>query len=439
MFSASSRLHPRTSSAPPPATAPHRAGSPPERPLLSKPVLWALLLLQILLLTTRLRAIAAITLALSLILLFIFHRQRHASPRLRLSLSRGGQLLIALTLGLGLAAINTGNNMLYLLLGTLLSLILTSGVLSAQMLRGLSVTRQQPAEVHAGQPFLTSLWVHNRKPRVPSFSIQVEDQISGIAQSKKCYFLKVPAQNTQRAHYRARIDRRGLYHYQRLRVGTRFPFSFFMKYRYIEASSELLVLPQISAQPALSLPAAQPFGVRTRARVGQSQEFHALRAWREGEDVRAVHWARSAREGRLLLREYEEEARHRVVLVLNPGIPPTVDPQDERLDALVNLTASLLQQLFERRYEAALLLGDRPLTVGQDATRLREAMRQLARFAFEPWHGEPATVPPFEPHTSHLLLSHSDSAAAYAGRPFLLRLTQHDAASAAPNTPEEPA
>ena len=52
-------------------------------------------------------------------------RRRLRPPR-RLSFTREGKIIVILSVGVGFAAINTGNNLLYLLLGWLLSFIVAS-------------------------------------------------------------------------------------------------------------------------------------------------------------------------------------------------------------------------------------------------------------------------------------------------------------------------
>ena len=61
-------------------------------------------------------------------------RRRLRPPR-RLQFTREGRIIVLLSVGVGFAAINTGNNLLYLLLGWLLSFIIASGILSEQTLR----------------------------------------------------------------------------------------------------------------------------------------------------------------------------------------------------------------------------------------------------------------------------------------------------------------
>jgi uncharacterized protein (DUF58 family) len=55
-------------------------------------------------------------------------RRRRAKRKFRLT--REGRVFLFVTIGVGFAAVNTANNLLYLVLGLLLSLLLVSGVLS---------------------------------------------------------------------------------------------------------------------------------------------------------------------------------------------------------------------------------------------------------------------------------------------------------------------
>ena len=52
-------------------------------------------------------------------------------PPRTMTITRVGRTYLVITMGVGLGALNTGNNLLYLVLGFLLSLIIASGVLSS--------------------------------------------------------------------------------------------------------------------------------------------------------------------------------------------------------------------------------------------------------------------------------------------------------------------
>ena len=136
---------------------------------------------------------------------------RRLRPPRRLSFTREGRLIVILSVGVGFAAINTGNNLLYLLLGWLLSFIIASGILSEMTLKRLSVERRPPPRLFAAEPFLMEVVIKNAKTNRASFSIEVEDLIGKTPIDKRCYFLKIPAGKTQRTSYRHTYARRGLY------------------------------------------------------------------------------------------------------------------------------------------------------------------------------------------------------------------------------------
>ena len=66
-------------------------------------------------------------------------------PRRTIWPTRDGWWCLLVVIGIGVAAINTGNNLLYLLVSLLLSLIVVSGVLSEQSMRGLRLEADVPA------------------------------------------------------------------------------------------------------------------------------------------------------------------------------------------------------------------------------------------------------------------------------------------------------
>ena len=84
-----------------------------------------------------------------------------------------------LTLGVGIAALNTGNNLLYMVLAMMLSLIVVSGILSEQSVKKIALSRALPRTIHAEAPFWVELRVTNLKKFFPSFSLMIEDVADG--------------------------------------------------------------------------------------------------------------------------------------------------------------------------------------------------------------------------------------------------------------------
>src|ERR1700704_3747249 len=87
--------------------------------------------------------------------------------------TRAGLVYIGITVVIGIAAINTGNNLLYIVVAALLSAILISGIASALVLRHLELDVHLPEHVFAGRPLLSRLLLRNVSGWMPSFSIRV--------------------------------------------------------------------------------------------------------------------------------------------------------------------------------------------------------------------------------------------------------------------------
>ena len=103
--------------------------------------------------------------------------RRVAFERLRETLdyevTKVGVVYVLVTLVIGIAALNTANNLLYLVVAAMLAAILVSGVVSALVLRGLELEVRLPEHVFAGQPVVGRIVLRNPRRFLPSFSIRV--------------------------------------------------------------------------------------------------------------------------------------------------------------------------------------------------------------------------------------------------------------------------
>jgi uncharacterized protein (DUF58 family) len=299
-------------------------------------------------------------------------------PPRRLRLTREGRYFIAITVGIGLAAINTGNNLLYLVLGWMLSLIIASGMLSDVSMRGLRVTRRPPPRVFARRPFLMEIAVENRKEKLASYSIEIEDLVAGRPLDKRCYFLKIPAGRTQRTSYRHTFARRGRQRFDGFRIATKFPFALFHKSRRVTEAGEAIVYPAI-VPVALPSPRARAHGETATRIIGRRGDFFGLREYRDGDDRRAIHWRSSARTGNLMVREYEKEAQRRASVFVDNALPDGhPDADDDPLDGAVSTAASLAAAYLAAGYGVRLVARGLQLPFGAGEAHLDRILRALA-------------------------------------------------------------
>lgn len=287
-----------------------------------------------------------------------------------------GTRFLLFTLAVGVAAINTGNNLFYLLLAMMLSLVVLSGMLSEQCLRRLEFRRHLPEVIFANQPATVSLSVANRKPRLPSFSLCVRDVAGGRDVEPGVSIRHLAPQQSLLISYRVFAARRGRLPLEGIRVATPFPFGLFLKQALYPLQDDVLVCPEIVPLPAEILEYLAGEGQdRSLARRGHGVELYNLRLYRPGDDSRAIHWMTTARTAQLIVRETAAEDQRRVTIVVS-----TVAPEhwDEVFERGLSIAASLVQHFHERGYLVRLLAGDIEREYGTGEEHLLDMLKALA-------------------------------------------------------------
>ena len=259
-------------------------------------------------------------------------RNNRVFPR-KLKFTREGKTFVWITLGIGFAAINTGNNLMYLILGMLLSLILVSGILSEQSLRKVTVVRDRSQRLMAGCEGLLRVHLSNGKKRFISYCVEVEEILDyeGIHQVP-AYQLRLGPGESEDAFVRVRFLRRGVYESVGVLLATRFPFALFRKGRVLEESREILVHPVVHAVPLPEMLTRSRGLERSQPRAGQGGDVRGVRPYQSGDPFKDVHWKVTARRGRLMVREYEAPATRSVWLGLVNCLGKSLET--ERLDTL---------------------------------------------------------------------------------------------------------
>ena len=298
-----------------------------------------------------------------------------------------GSRFILLTLGSGVAAINTGNNLLYLVLAMMLSLIIASGILARQTLRGIAVERLLPPAVHAGAPVLLRYRFHNRKRTLPSYSLTVEESDAPIVPPPGYLFhIAAGAAAEVTAGFFA-FPRRGRMRLGVLHLRTTFPFGLLRKQlRVPNVERDVIVYPRLAQLP----PQAQAAQAATRAplagsheaRRGEGIELRNLRRYVSGDDARSIHWKASARSGQLLLKEFERDEAPRARLVLINGYPDAARPPGpearDRFERAVVLAASLANDLSRHGLPVALWTAAASVPLGHGREHLLRIFELLA-------------------------------------------------------------
>lgn len=302
--------------------------------------------------------------------------RRWLRPPRTLKTTRVGRTYLVLTVGIGLGALNTGNNLLYLVLGFLLSIIVLSGVLSERVISDLHVRRLLPDGAFAQEPFPLRYEVRRRKGR--AFAVKVNEARSPL--TGWAWVPTVAAGETVTARADMVAPRRGPLRLTEIELSTAFPFGLFEKTRTVELEDQLLVWPRRGFTCAPPEESRGPrFGdagsQRHRDGLGDLQ---GLKELGEREDARRVHWKKSAAAGKLLKVEREREDRRQFTLRVT-----STEPGDQ-LERECEETAALTHQLLADGNEVGLEAGGHRIRAGAGPGHEKRLLSALAMLGFDP-------------------------------------------------------
>ncbi len=299
-------------------------------------------------------------------------------PRRRQVTDRGRLLqtgtIVCLALG-----IDTDLNLVYQLFALLVVLILGSRLFLYFTRPRVAVRRQLPQFATAGEPFTYHVEVINLGDRVEQDLRLVDQPATRVPSLAEYISHQEPGEETRNAYDRsigfhrfmwllrlktgirtepcdlpdigihARVMaaveatplRRGIVTFRATQVLHPDPMGLTHGIVSFDNSEQLIALPrryQLSAR--FRLPGSrhfQPGGVDSTWSIGESDEFVSLRDYREGDSLRKIHWASSAKRNKPVVKEYREEYLIRQALLLE-----TETEQPPVLEAAISLAASLI-------------------------------------------------------------------------------------------------
>ncbi|HVP50858.1 MAG TPA: DUF58 domain-containing protein [Terriglobales bacterium] len=296
--------------------------------------------------------------------------------------TREGLVYSLFVLVIGIAALNTGNNLLFIVVSAMLAAIVVSGVASAGVLRGLDLDVSVPAHVFAGSTALARLTLHNRRRRTPSFSVSVvpprpkaagkrwrwerssitlplnaapgrewfrvpdlqlrvkrEAASAPAIFSTAVYFPYIAARGAATADVELRFDRRGRYRQGSFGIATRFPFSFLVKTRRIALEREIIAYPSIGPTDEMFEILPLITGEFEAFMRGRGHDLYRIREYMPEDSARHVDWKATAKSMSLMVREFTREDERKLRIVFDNPAPGLV-PEAE-YEKAVALAASL--------------------------------------------------------------------------------------------------
>jgi uncharacterized protein (DUF58 family) len=239
-----------------------------------------------------------------------------------------GRYTIALVMALGLIAIASGYNGIYLSLSLGIAILIISGLLSERVMKFFEVTGATRVWGEANRPFNLELKVHNRDhsqilygveclifEKPPRFRILGKEPVPRMR--GQCLMLD-PHENAVVAGTCAGLPR-GFYDKLYAVQRTLYPFGLLSKFKVAEVSTEVAVLPSIDEGLLRRLNRELRHQM---ARADSEREFYCHRHRNPLDPTRLIDWRRSA--GRpasdWVVKVFESRSKeHRIRVTVTPG------------------------------------------------------------------------------------------------------------------------
>ena len=304
-----------------------------------------------------------------------------------LRLTRVGLWFLVFAVIVLLAASNTGNNGLFLVLAVMLAAFFVSHLLARHNLRHLEVRLVPAEEIFAGQPTHLRLELSHRGWLVPRWLLLVSVELESVEHTEDVapqdhspllVHQLFPKQNYH-DQLQLTFPARGRYLLSRLRIGTLFPVGFFHKELLEPLDLEVLAFPALLSTARRKPTEVGPLGGRAARRTGWGHDLFALRRFRHGDDPRGIHWKQSARTGSLILKENETEENPRLAILLDNAVGSLEEPdQKHRFEYLVSEAATEALHFLDRGFEVSLVTRDAVLPYGAGSRHRYHMLSTLA-------------------------------------------------------------
>ncbi len=290
--------------------------------------------------------------------------------RIGTNITRTGTYFTILTLLVGVAAVNTGNNLLYVVLSMMLSIMALSGFESLLNIKGLEPEIAVPDEIYARTPSYVAVKIRNTKP-ISSFVVRCLFPENSEHIEEAVAFM-VPGNGEVVLRCRAIFPRRGRYRIEKLSLITTFPFGFTNRWRTFATDIEVLVYPHIHDVALMLMGDEEEAGEIEGARKeGVGGDFIGLREYTPRDKLSLIHWKAYSRTGKLYVKQFADREGTRVLIELG----------DNASDSDIEEAASLAVAHLKAGNLVALKLGtQKKIDYGTGDQHRRKILTELALF-----------------------------------------------------------
>lgn len=286
-----------------------------------------------------------------------------------IKITKTGWIYIVLTIVVGFAAVNTANNLIYILASALLSYMLVSGIFGRRNIHALSIRVVFPEEIYACSPTPVTVRLTNPRKFLPALLIRV------MTSGRTVFFPYVAAASSSDAVIQVTFPHRGRCPIGPIRLASPFPFNFFTRFRTFPAPAEIIVFPRPKrcAEVPAGIETHRRGGEQSVDRLGDAGDILAIRNYLPGDPVKHIHWKSTAKTGRIQTKEFAAVDEPDLVIAFDQVSVPDLEQR-------ISCVTFRLLQLARGERAFGLLIGGRLYPPRRSTAHKRALLRVLATY-----------------------------------------------------------
>jgi len=282
--------------------------------------------------------------------------------------TRAGLIYILLTIFMGFSAINTNNNLVFLVVSFMLAIMGISGFLGKGNIEKLKFRVYPSEDIHAKRDAKFTLEVINEKRFFPAILLKLKilDNETDI--------LMIHSSSLVKKDLILRFSKRGRFSIDNIVVSSPFPFNFFIRFKTYRLKEEIIVFPEIGEQSLLNKISQEGSStISNNEKITlKLEELSNIRSY-SNDPAKRIFWKQFAKTGELYTKEYTGE----------DTISFTIDFQDllnlYPLEEAIKIATKTIIDASIRSIELNFIISDKKYRI-RNLSEKRSALKELALY-----------------------------------------------------------
>ncbi len=246
-----------------------------------------------------------------------------------------------------MSAVNTGNNLLYMIVSAMLAFMGVSGFAGKLNISSLDLEIKLLNEIYAREEGVLKIKIKNRKKFFPSFILSLE------LYGKNILIPFIDSRSEITKYVTVSFSERGIHRLEDVYVCSVFPFNFFRRCSFIKVNTAFYVFPRPEKPSEIFdyKKFQKKKGETSFNKIGYEGDIISIREYRSGDPLKYIHWKASAKTGKLKTKELSDSINRPVIV--------DIDSIEGDIERKVSGATYLILELYRRSIPFGLKIGEK--------------------------------------------------------------------------------